>query len=139
MVMEISIIQLKHLSEICMLVGMIMLIVSGIIFVKLDVFKAWHFITGRRLKDTANKKSKSSNKKVENKELDSKMGNQVNTYTVRSNVEGISNATISLEDTVKLQPQDMPDYIQTETMLLEPDKQGFNIVCEITYIHANGI
>lgn len=125
-----SIVQFKFLSEICLIAGMIVLIISAIIFIKFDIYKAWHFITGRRLKEVKKDKSKINNVKVQN----------CNNYAIEDYNYSDKNCTKQMtEVTEKLQPQDMPDYTQEETTLLETNKKDFCIVYEITYIHANGI
>lgn len=118
-----SIVQLKDISNACMIAGLLLLIAAAIMYVKLDIDKAWHFLSGRGTKGKELKKHRKSYKKRKKDDkttaLTDALPGERNTYE---------------ENTERLQQEELEKC--KETMLLQPEKDIFEIVYEITFIHT---
>ncbi len=119
-----SIAQLKDISNICMIAGLLLLVVAAVMYVKMDIDKAWHFLSGRRIeapnarKGTAQRRKRRKNDK---------------TAALTDALPG-ERETIE-EYTEKLQPEEIQQC--PETTLLQAEDERFDIICEITCIHAD--
>lgn len=115
-----SIAQLKDISNICMSTGLILLVAAAVMYVKMDIDKAWHFLMGRKIEGTGIKGNKSQRRSRKREDK---------TLALTDALPGEKRAYE--ECTEKLQP----DW--QKTVLLQPEKEEFKIVYEITYIHTD--
>ncbi len=104
-----SIEQLEYVSDICLSAGLFLLIVAGIMYVKMDIDKAWHFLTGRNAVKKETKRNMPQHQRRAAKEKE--------------------------EYTEKLQQDELSE--SQETTVLETTKDIFEIVYEVTYIHTD--
>lgn len=57
--------QLVMISRCLLIAGMLLLMFSGVLYVKLDLYRAWHIITGRQLKERGVRLKEPGNKRQE--------------------------------------------------------------------------
>lgn len=119
-----SITQLRDISNICMVAGLLLLAVAAVMYVKMDIDKAWHFLSGRRIDEPGMKKGKAQRHK---RKKDDK------TLALTDALPG-ERKTVE-ECTERLQPEEIPQC--QETTLLQPEDEKFDIVYEVTYIHTD--
>lgn len=119
-----SIAQLKDISNLCMAAGLVLLVVAAVMYVKLDIDKAWHFLRGRTIEIPSAGKGMAQHRK---RKKDDK------TMTLTDALPGERKRDDDC--TERLRPEGMPQC--QETTLLQPENGGFEIVYEVTYIDTD--
>lgn len=109
--------ELNDISHVCMIAGILMLAVAAVLFIRLDIYNAWHILTGRPFK---------GRKYLVKRRYDP------HATTLLTEHIPVQKPGGNIECTDRLAPQDMPDY---QYPICDTQDDVFEIVYEVTYIH----
>lgn len=108
---------LRDISHVCMIAGILTLAAAAVFYIRLDIYNAWHILTGRPFKGRKYLKKRQHN---------------TNATALLTEHISVQQPACDNECTDRLDPEDMPDY---QYPICDKQDSVFEIVYEVTYIH----
>lgn len=137
-----SITQLEDFANICMGVGIGLMIVAILLYIRLDIYKAWHMVVGKPMKESGRGHGRKKTARGESSQ-------QSGTLRPMGEFKQSGESTVALtqklaapvfveentEVTRLLGTDELPR--EDKTLVLNASGENFRIIYEVTYIHAD--
>lgn len=132
-----SVEQLITLSRIFLGVGILLSILAVVMYVKLDIYIAWHIVTGRQIKEKEVKHRRQSTIKNSQKIATEKIKQRLLKAKVEEHTEILSTQEPLCEDkTIELERQDKTEPLTVEQVPETAPLEGIRMKYDVTFIHT---
>ena len=132
-----SVEQLITLSRIFLGIGILLLILAVVMYVKLDIYRAWHIVTGRQIKEKEIKSGKRIAIKNSQKIATEKIKEKLMKAKVEERTEVLTSQPQEDEDrTIELDRQDKTEPLTVEQIPATAPLEGIRMKYDVTFIHT---
>lgn len=130
-----SVAELIRLSNIFLIIGVILIVLSVIMVIKFDIYRAWHFATGHKLKEGHEKKIRENIIENISRKITTQKIHKIQEMTdVLPATDG--NMMTSEAVTVELKGEQGTQPLMIQQPSETTDLRGFRLKYDVTFIHT---
>lgn len=130
-----SVSELIRLSNIFLIIGIILIVLSAILFIKLDIYRSWHFATGHKLKEGYEKKVHENITENISRKITTQKIHKIQEMTdVLPETDGNTMTSEAVTVELKGGQDTLPLMIQQPSETT--DLRGFRLKYDVTIIHT---